>query len=89
MDTQKTKRPKIIFMGIATKNTFICGTVLAIRPRATLASSSAAITGAPVLIATTNIFDDNSIRCSNKELLKWKLNGGINLKLSTIARKNQ
>ena len=42
-------RPMIIFSGMATKNTFICGIVRAISPKATLVINKAAMTGAPTL----------------------------------------
>ena len=69
IEIMKKISPTKIFNGIATIMMFICGDVRATKPKATLVSKRAAMTGAPILTEIMNIFPDRFVNCLIKELL--------------------
>jgi len=55
IDKPTMSKPTPICNGKPTINTFICGTVLATKPRPTLIKNKIAIIGAAILTAVTNV----------------------------------
>ncbi|SPD72688.1 hypothetical protein PITCH_A1500002 [uncultured Desulfobacterium sp.] len=77
--------PNTIFIGIATRNIFILGIVLATSPRLTLVTKREAMTGAQTFTDITNIFPTSRIIYSNNDEFICILNTGRIMKLSLIA----
>lgn len=62
MDKPKKIKPKQMVSGKLVTNTLICGTSLAIMPRAISVKIKTAMMGAIILIAMTNIFAERLMK---------------------------